>query len=117
MLKWKVYYADNSTFSSDDGEPWEAPGYGVQAVCQPEPDVGLETLHAFDYYIYRRGCWLGIGGHDGLVDHMISYAPEIKAVLAGRQIPRQDYQVVMRLALHDPDFPRKSATHAGESPA
>ena len=115
-MRWRVYYADGATFSSDDGDPPDAPGYGVQAVCQPEPDVGLETLHAFDYYIYMRGQWRGLCGHDGLVDHLTAHAVEVDAVLAGRQVPRQDYQDVMRRALHDPDFPRKSAKHDGERP-
>ncbi len=116
MMKWRVYYVGGATFSNEDGDVWQAPGYGVMAVCQPEPDVGLETLHAFDYYIFMRGQWRGLSGHDGLLDHMTAHAKEVQAVIAGRQVPRQEYQDVMRIALHDPDFPRKSATHDGERP-
>ena len=116
MLAWRIYYADGSTFSSVEGTPHEAPAFGVQAVCQPEPDVGLETLHAFDYYAYMGGVWLGFCGHDALVDHVTAYAPDIEALKVGRQIPRQQYQAIMRFALHDPDFPRKSARHDGERP-
>lgn len=116
VIRWKIYYSDNTTFSNLDGEPNDAPGYGVQAVCQPEPGVGLETLHAFDYYIFAKGQWRGLCGHDGLVDHVVAYAPEVEALVVGRQIPRQEYQAIMRLALHDPDFPRKSAKHDGERP-
>lgn len=115
-MRWRIYYADGSTFSNETGAPHEAPAYGVQAICQPEPDVGLETLHAFDYYVYMEGEWTGLSGHDGLVDHVTAYAPRIEALVVGRQIPRQQYQAIMRRALHDPDFPRKSAKHAGESP-
>ncbi len=116
MLRWRIYYADGSTYSSDDGSANGAPTYGVQAVCQPCPDVGLETLHAFDYYTYMYKRWLGFTGRDALVDHVATYAPAIKALVVGRQIPREQYQAVMRVALHDPDFPRKSATHQGEEP-
>lgn len=115
-MRWRIYYADGSTFSNEDGGPHDAPYYGVQAVCQPEPDVGLETLHAFDYYTYAKGRWYGLSGHDGLVDHVTAYAPQIMALVVGRQIQRQQYQAIMRRALHDPDFPCKSAKHAGESP-
>lgn len=113
-IAWRIYYADGATFTS--GEPKDAPGFGVIAVCQPEPDVGLEVLHAYDFYIHLRGCWIGIIGHDALVDYLVHEAHEIEAVKAGRMIPRQAYQEIMRLALHDPDFPRKSATHQGERP-
>lgn len=115
-IDWRIYYADASTFSSDDGSAHEAPAFGVQAICQRDADVGLETLHAFDYYLYMDGRWNGLCGHDGLVDQLSAHAPDIEALKAGRQIPRQQYQDIMRRALHDPDFPRKSATHRGERP-
>lgn len=115
-MHWKIYYSDGATYSSDNGTPHSAPHFGVIAICQPEPDVGLETLHAFDYYIYMNGQWIGMVGHDALVDQVSNYVPLIEAFKSGRQIPRHLYQNIMRRALHDPDFPRKSATHDGEKP-
>ena len=115
-MKWRIYYADGSTFSNEDGCAHKAPAFGVIAVCQPCPDVGLETLHAFDYYAYMEDRWNGFCGHDGLVDHITAYAPVLEALKVGRQVPRAQYQKVMRVALHDPDFPRKSGKHPGERP-
>lgn len=115
-MEWRVYYADGSTFSSVDGNPHDAPFFGIIAVCQPCPDVGLETLHAFDWYFYMLGRWNGAVGHDALIDHVTAYAPDLEAVVVGRQVPRAQYQEIMRKALHDPDFPRKSGKHAGERP-
>lgn len=104
------------TFSSEEGAPHTAPGFGVIAVCQPQYDVGCEVLSAFDWYFYMRERWHGAVGHDALVDQVHAYAPELGAMVVGRQVSRDDYQKVMRVALKDPDFPRKSGDHPGEKP-
>ncbi len=116
MLDWRIYYSDNSTFDSSMGAVSEAPGFGVLAVVQPEPGVGCETLHAFDFYIYINNQWIGIVGFDSLIDYLVHMVHDIQAVKHGRMTTREQYQKVMRLALHDDDFPRKSGKHRGEKP-
>lgn len=116
MLKWRIYYGDASSYSSEDGSPFEAPHFGVIAICQPSVDVGMEVLQSFDYYTHMGDDWGGFCGHDGLVDHLTAYTPHINALKIGRQISREQYQIVMRLALRDQDFPRRSGNHPGEKP-
>ena len=55
-MDWKVYYGDGSTFSSDDGEPREAPPHGVQVIVER---VGERTMqHSLgDYYGWDGVQW------------------------------------------------------------
>lgn len=99
------------------GTAIKAPGWGVIAVVQPEKSIGCEVLHAFDFYIYIYNRWIGIVGHDSLIDYNVNLVHDIQAVKSGRMTTRDQYQAVMRVALHDPDFPRKSGKHKGEKPA
>lgn len=70
MLRWKLYYADRTTFSSADGEWGEAPVFGVMAVASPEPNVVREIDRARpgtgDYYIWdpdgSKPWWVDSGG-------------------------------------------------------
>lgn len=39
--KWRIYYADKTTFSNLEDEPWQAPATGVIAIIQ---DNSLELV-------------------------------------------------------------------------
>lgn len=49
---WRIYYEDESTFSSDDGSPFEAPRTGVQVIAYRDGD-GVSLLSQADYYYYE----------------------------------------------------------------
>jgi hypothetical protein len=93
---WCVIYGDETTFSSLDGEPWEAPGYNVQGILQDPP--GDRKLKTRDFYLYRDdyGCWIEVDPW-GLVDHFISGARHITACLAGRTVPPKMWKDAMDL--------------------
>jgi hypothetical protein len=55
-MKWTVYYIDGSTFSSDDGEPKDAPRQGVALIVQYVPDRKVEWKH--DTYCWEHGMWI-----------------------------------------------------------
>lgn len=105
-MDWKLYYGDGSTFSSDQG--WTgahaAPAWGVQCIVQADEQVGRHLVTNGDYYVYRDGSWLGLD-LIGLID----YLTDLGIVKVGRFLPRQAYQDILSKALHDPDFPAKSA--------
>lgn len=84
-MDWRIYYTDGSTFSSDDGVPEEAPGWGVVVIPQ-----------------YHDGWW----GHDlaGLLDCLARPGPNI--VMHGRTVSKEDWQRFLSLANHDPEFPK-----------
>lgn len=111
--KWRVYY-DNGSFDSTQGEPNEAPAYGVICVVQPDNSVGRVIVQRWDYYVYRQGEWYG--HHlDGLLYELMYHADEIEAVKAGRTIETNLYLSILDQANKDKDFPVKSAKKTGES--
>lgn len=106
-MRWRIYYGDGTTFSSEDGKPELAPALDVQAIVQPERDeygVGRHVLNGRDYYV-----WLGAEHQDwdtvdlfGLYDYL--QRPGWKRVLFGRSIPTATFREIMQRATHDPDF-------------
>ena len=40
MAKWKIFYGDGATFSSDDGDIKDAPATNVQIIVQAHDDTG-----------------------------------------------------------------------------
>ena len=111
--KWRIYY-DNSTFDSSQGEPNEAPSYGVICVVQPDDSVGRVIVQRWDYYVFRQGEWYG--HHlDGLLFELLEHANEIEAVKAGRTIDTELYLSILSRANEDKEFPFKNAKKAGES--
>lgn len=91
---WRLYYDDGSVFTSADGPPEASPGYGVQAVLQ---NVGNHQLISQDYYVFREdyGCWIEVK-LDGLIDHVVSAAHQIRAVRAGRTLPAEVFERILR---------------------
>jgi hypothetical protein len=53
-MRWKLYYADLSTFSSEDGEWSDAPSQGVVGLAIPHPDHGRQILSG-DAYLLQEG--------------------------------------------------------------
>jgi hypothetical protein len=107
VIAWRIYYDDESTFSSDDGLPCDAPGYGVEGILQGPPhDHQLITrdyeLAERDFYLFREdyGCWVRVD-RDGLIDHFVHGARHITACLVGRTIPRPDWLAIMKRIRED----------------
>ncbi len=90
---WEIYYENGDTFSNLDGEPHEAPVYGVEYIWQKEPHDDLFNCH---YYLWRLdyGCWINVRG-DGLVDHLAVAVKEIAGFLAGRTIPGPNFSAIV----------------------
>lgn len=56
-MKWRIYYADGSTFSDSDGSPFEAPRQDVQVITYLNPNTGkYDRLSQADYYYYEPEC-------------------------------------------------------------
>lgn len=93
-MNWRIYYDDGTTFSNDDGLPEDAPGYGVLAITQDGED---EILASQDFYIYRSdyGCWIEVKT-EGLIDHIVTAAHLVRAVKAGRTVPKSVYKDVTK---------------------
>lgn len=92
MLTWRIYYSDGSSFSNEDGEPWEAPSVDVQIVAQ-----GDDLLFYHDYYLYRSDLelWIPCNGRDGLLDQLMASARYIDAVINGRYMDNKAWQALL----------------------
>lgn len=118
---WRIYYENETTFSSLEGKPFEAPPYGFVCVVFPDHDKGGNTIgryimHGWDYYFWQReyrewwGCNL-----TGLLDRLASRLPT-EAVCIGRTVHSTLFRELMGRADRDPDFTRKSALARIETP-
>lgn len=106
-MRWKIYYGDGSTFSSDDGEPEEAPRLNVQIIIQDDPDKIWIAQQRADYYVWEYGRWWGKDLF-GLWEHLFLYAG-LSIALAGKTIGSVDYMNIWRAAKNDPMFGKKAA--------
>lgn len=109
MAKWKIFYGDGATFSSDDGDIKDAPATNVQIIVQAHDDTGRYHQSGRDYYVHWEGEWLGVDIF-GLFDFLM----ESGVVKFGRTVRSERFLEVYRRAEEDEDFPRRSAFKKGE---
>lgn len=118
--KWKIFYSDESTFSSEEGSPLEAPSFGILVIVQSDSgevdSVGREVLNRWDWYFYEptRGEWWGCD-LQGLLDRLLHNLPTV-AVKQGRSVHNSLYKKVVNKATKDPDFPIRSGSKFTERP-
>jgi hypothetical protein len=104
-MRWMVFYADGSTFSSDQGAPEDAPKDYVEVVLQ-ESKEGRELIDgmATDYEFY---CWHGdrwiIHNQNGL-DQYLAMPDSPKVYLRGFYIPDEQFREIHIAALDHPDW-------------
>lgn len=116
MLEWRIYYGDRTTYSSEDGSPFDAPPDNVQAIVFVDPTVGrgIVAKRSIYYWVPEEGQWSGLMDQlgYGLFDYLRQ--PGARKVIFGRTISNAAYDAVIRQAVTDPDFPVKSANLPGE---
>jgi len=92
---WRLYYEDGSTFSSDDGPPWQSPAWGCVLVTQKVP--GDESLHlSFPHYLHRTDLdqWINVDDA-GLIDQLAHYGHLIDCYRPGRMLPTAAWKAVV----------------------
>ncbi len=116
MPKWRIYYADESTFDSTMGTIYEAPSFGIICIVQPDDNVGRLIVSGYDWYYYNLevNAWWQSDIH-GLLDNLLHNFP-ITAVKQGRNAPDPIYRRIMETAILDPEFPPKNAKLKRERP-
>ena len=107
-VRWRIYYADRSTFSNLDGEPWQAPATGVIVIAQrnPLPNENPYIQHMTDYYCWLGDCWLGC---DQFRLYQYWFIDGWKhdfrrACLAGETVTNERFLEIRHLAKQDPDI-------------
>ena len=94
MNWWCIFYGDESTFSNEDGSPFDAPRTDVQAIVKDDDWVGYQIVHANDYYCLDLA-------HDGwyctdligMADYLIR--TEQPLVLFGRMTTNKEYLALL----------------------
>ena len=101
---WKIYYADGSTFSSDEGSHEEAPGDGFICVVGYTPAGDRYILHGKNHYRWddELGMWFGMDWH-GVLD-FVRWKCHFKD---GRMVDGDRFRDLMNMAHRDPDFPQR----------
>ena len=112
-MRWKIWYGDGSTFSDIDGSPYDAPRLDVQVIVGPDRMTGRYVVSDKDAYwwVPEEQRWRG-GDRKGEWIYMLRLGPRV--VLYGEQVSDEAYNSCIVAALHDPDFPPKTAIGRGE---
>ncbi len=85
--RWLIVYHDTATFSDSDGDPWDAPGWGVTVIAQTN---GTNILKGGEgYYWWDHDQWFS-GDLMGLFQYLAEPG-DGKAVVFGKWIDRDQY--------------------------
>jgi hypothetical protein len=89
---WRIYYEDGKVFTSDDGEPFDAPRVGVEIVVQ-EKDGSHELVFGRDHFYWEpsRGGWM-TSDWFGAIDHLMR--SKRQCLLFGRQLNDDDWRAL-----------------------
>lgn len=75
--RWKVYYDDHSTFTSEDGPPTHAPPDGILWILFDHAEYGPQLIFGADYYMWVGDRWNAMYLND-LERHLRRLVPELK---------------------------------------
>lgn len=113
-MEFRIYYGDGTVYSGD--AVWSPAGYkhkGVQCIAWTDPDKSVKTtgrviLHEWDIYIYSTDIgWHGTNKYADLLMHLED--GNVRRVLTGRWVERDQYKAIYKRAKTDPGFDEKSA--------
>ena len=105
-MKWRIFYADGSTFSNEDGRPEDAPGLGVEVINQVHEDshVGAYQQHGGEYYIWYSNKWWACDELAYFEYIFVDKFPHGKVALRGKMLDNPEYNKIIRIAKVDKDF-------------
>lgn len=121
---WCIWYADGSTVSSDESEPQDVLGYGLEVIAQPDRtlgtgNVGYLVLAGYDYYYWHLEAqeW-GAARSEAAMWDLILHRQPITGICAGRlMLPKSRYETLLEKAhawAAEMGFPPKSGFQPGE---
>jgi hypothetical protein len=104
-MNYRIYYAESETY---DGEPQNAPAFGVLLILEKDAEHGRRIVSGGDYYgfIVAERRWRAFD-QIGMIDYLAQSG--WKKVVIGRMVSNQDWQAVYRKAEADMDFPARTA--------
>ena len=98
MSKWTIYFDDGSTFSSEDGTPFDVPMHkGVVCIADHKQKM---TLHFHDWYYWHcdLGVWWCSDIHGLLYQLVRDRTGRIRSVMSGANVDNAFYQACLARA-------------------
>ena len=110
MPDFRIYYDGGTTY---DGDPYNAPAFGVLTITQKNNAHGRYVTSTFDYFVYKPELneWMGCD-FIGLIDYL--QYPGHKKVVFGRMVEKEKFYRVVKQANEDPDFPPRTGRYREE---
>jgi hypothetical protein len=110
IRRWLIYYADGSTFSSEDGAPGEAPRDYVQVILQEDHfrdrrDVISGAGTTYQYFCWHGDRWI-IHDDSGLRQYNQLFGDKA-IVLNGFYIDDESFWGLHQSAIDNPEWPAK----------
>lgn len=110
-MDWIIYYEDGTSFTSEQGNPEDAPRLGVLVVANKDVEVGKVLHHRADFYIWREE-WLPADKF-GIMDYLLMPG-SYKVVLWGRMTTRLNMTTIYSKAFLDSRMDKKIGLQDGE---
>ena len=131
MAFWKLYYTDQTTYSSDDGDWLDAPAWGVLGVARLDEERGYGRS-TNDFYVFPPWAVMPWAADQwGVLDQLIQtgvitaedrisdLAPQMlidAGIKFGRSVDAKAWMTLEAWMTDDPDLPHKSGTLRNERP-
>ena len=88
-MKWRIYYGDGSTYSSDS-DPFFAPSNNVQVIAEEiTKNPGFRLRSSRDSYYWMQDRWFACDTA-GMWDYLLEHKGP-KAIIFGRTLRDDDY--------------------------
>lgn len=89
--RWIIFYTDGTTFTSVDGEPWDAPRRSVQSIASYKPLNDWYNVNLTDYYYYEKenGGWNEARDLFTVFDHLLR--AKYPCVMFGRMLSDENW--------------------------
>jgi hypothetical protein len=102
---WIVYYADGSDFTSEDGEPWDAPRRYVAAIAVPNIENGCDILFGYNFYCWHfdEGCW--VQHNESALDDYLDLPGKEFGRLRGWYVSRGKFEEIRKRIKRDTRLP------------
>jgi hypothetical protein len=107
-IPFRIYYDAGITY---DGNPFNAPAWGVLLICERDAEHGRRIVAYGDYYCWKDGQWYNMD-KTGMLDYLAQ--PGERKVIFGRFVDNQTWKEAYHRADTDPDFPQRTAYHPRE---
>ena len=101
MSRWKIWYADGTTFDSSQGQPTDAPKTGAVVCIVEDGRFNRRKLYLQDYYVYSPTLDLWLMQNDAAGVIMRAVREPYIVVVAGCYMREKDFEQILIAADND----------------